>query len=46
MKEGIKGAREGEKSPLHQQHFEVQPDAARIVASFNSPARQEGKESF
>lgn len=42
--EGIKDKREGEKSPLHRLHFEVRPNAAGIVTSFNTPAQREGKE--
>lgn len=44
--EGIKDKREGEKSPLHRLHFEVQPNAAGIVTSFNIPAQRGGKESY
>lgn len=41
--EGIKDKREGEKSPLHRLHFEVRPNAAGIVTSFNTPAQRERK---
>lgn len=41
--EGMKDKREGEKSPLHRQHFELQPNAAGIVTSFNTPAQREGE---
>lgn len=44
--EGIKDKREGEKSPLHRLHFEVRPNAAGTVTSFNTPAQREGKERY
>lgn len=43
MIEGIKDKREIEKSPLRRLHFEVRPDAAGRVTSFNTPAQREGK---
>lgn len=44
--ERIKDKREREKSPLHRLHFEVRPNAAEIVTSFNTPAQQERKERY
>lgn len=44
--EGIKDKREREKSPFRRLHFEVRPDAAERVTSFNTPAQREGKERY